>query len=222
MTGSVNQVGQTGKQVQEIHTTFPCGALTLEGVLRIPPSLEPVPAVVVCHPHPLYGGNMQNNVVMAVVRGLAAQGWATLRFNFRGAGRSEGHYDHGRGEQADTRAAISYLETRNEIDPGRIGLCGYSFGSMVAFPVAATDNRVRAVAGISPPSPPNDLANYAGPKLFLWGDKDTMINTKATAHVFPTLSEPKILEVIAGADHFWGGQEEVITKIIGEFFRNYL
>jgi len=206
----------------EVNVTFPCGSLSLEGILDIPPSTEPSPAVVVCHPHPLYGGNMQNNVVMAVAQGLAMLGWVTFRFNFRGVGKSEGYYNRGQGEQDDLRAAITYLETSSKINPQRIGLCGYSFGSTIVFPVAAADNRIQAVAGISPPVLSNILSGYQRPKLLLLGKKDTLIDIKSLTSSFLSLPDPKKLEVIAEADHFWSGREGLIKNIVSEFFGSFL
>ena len=88
---------------------FPCGQLTLEGVLHEVESPSPVPAVVICHPHPLYGGDMDNNVVVAVAMGLARDGIAALRFNFRGTGDSDGAFGGGIGEREDVSAALAFL-----------------------------------------------------------------------------------------------------------------
>lgn len=94
--------------------------------LRIEALLQDAPgdrAAVITHPHPLYGGDMHNTVVTAIARAYRLRGWATLRFNFRGVGGSQGEYDEGRGEQEDLKAAIAYLQSR---DKHRIDLAGYS------------------------------------------------------------------------------------------------
>ena len=75
--------------MEEQHVTFSSGTLMLEGLLAQPEGLKPVRGAVVCHPHPLYGGSMYNNVVDAVLAAMWKKGWATLRFNFRGVGESE-------------------------------------------------------------------------------------------------------------------------------------
>ena len=85
----------------------PAGAL--EGRLHLPEDGRPVAGVVVCHPHPLMGGDMNNNVVMGVCRELVGSGMAVLRFNFRGVGASAGTHDQGRGEVEDAREALRYL-----------------------------------------------------------------------------------------------------------------
>jgi uncharacterized protein len=108
--------------IPEQSVTIPVGtSLSLEGALALPPA---APAgVVVCHPHPLYGGAMDNPVVTAVAEACAAQGLASLRFNFRGVGASTGAWDEGRGEQDDLRAALALLRQRLQPD-ARVALAG--------------------------------------------------------------------------------------------------
>src|SRR5271163_2662156 len=93
--------------MQEVQVTFRSGDLTLEGLLANPGGNAP--AVVVCHPHPLYGGSMYNNVVDAVLAAMWQAGYATLRFNFRGVGASDGEHDGGPGEVDDAVAAMAFL-----------------------------------------------------------------------------------------------------------------
>jgi len=198
---------------------FSCGDIVLEGVLALPEGSGPFGVVVVCHPHPLYGGSMDNNVVSAVCRGVEKQGLASFKFNFRGVGRSSGSFARGIGECDDAGAAVSFVEQRAEINPGKIGICGYSFGSMVAFAAAVKDPRVRAVAGISPFVEPADLLNhYLGPKLFLSGTEDGYVKIENLKKLVNGLPEPKELVVCPGVDHFWWGQEEMIATKTGEFF----
>ena len=132
------------------HVVFPCGSIQLEGILSLPDGKAPFPAVVVCHPHPLYGGDMNNNVVTAVCSALARGSIAALRFNFRGVGNSSGSFSDGSGEKDDLRAALDFLCTLKEIDKRKIGLAGYSFGGMAANSVALKDDRVKQLALISP------------------------------------------------------------------------
>ena len=112
--------------------------IVLEGQLDLPDegAATPSAGVVICHPHPQYGGEMTNNVVMAVSSSIVAYGMAALRFNFRGVGRSGGAYDNGVGEQDDALAALEALATGvvgdDLPDEMRVGLAGYSFGGGVA------------------------------------------------------------------------------------------
>jgi uncharacterized protein len=202
------------------HVVFPCGEIHLEGVLLLPETKGPVPAVIVCHPHPLYGGDMDNGVVLAVCAALGEQTIATLRFNFRGVGNSGGSYDEGRGEQDDVTAALDYLATLEEIDGRKIGLAGYSFGGMVADTVAMKDNRVKQLTLISPVltgSAWEQLKEYSQPKLILIGNEDTTIVFRPFQKYF---GEPGQYQVIAGADHFWSGYEGQISNKIACFIRD--
>ena len=123
---------------------------------RLGPVANPKGGFVVCHPHPLYGGDMDNPVVIRAAEVAQAAGYATLRFNFRGAGGSEGAHDKGRGEQEDVTAAIAALATHLPVG-SRVGVMGYSFGAAMA--ARATRPRVpEAPLGlIAPPLGMYDL-----------------------------------------------------------------
>src|SRR5581483_12420564 len=122
-----------GRIVEE-RATFPVGGITLEGLLSIP-ATSPQMGVVVCHPHPLYGGEMHNNVVSALIDAFQHAGFATLRFNFRGVGRSGGSHGQGVTEVEDVKAAVSYLLSRQPVQT--VVVAGYSFGSMVGLQAGA-------------------------------------------------------------------------------------
>lgn len=199
---------------------FPCHNITLEGIFAVPEGKGGFGLVVVCHPHPLYGGNMYNNVVHAVCEKVGEKGLAWLKFNFRGVGKSDGHFGGGVEEKEDAKAAISFGETQPRIDPAKIGICGYSFGSIVALSVAVEDQRVKAVAGISPfVQPANLLDHYAKPKLFASGANDEFVNAKNLEALFQRLPEPKELAIYPGVDHFWWGSEDQMAEKVSEFFR---
>ncbi len=202
---------------------FPCGDISLEGVLWISDGNEPSPAVVVCHPHPLYGGSMNVDMVHLVCEALGRHSIASLRFNFRGVGKSEGKYADGVGEQNDVKAALSYLETRGEIDPSRLALCGYSFGTMVGIPVADKDERVQAYAGISAFFVLPDLfVNFCRPKFFIHGTKDELISCKQAEENVNKLPDPKEFVIVEGADHFWRGHDSEAADKVGAFFASCL
>ena len=198
---------------------FPCGKITLEGMVSVPEGPGPFGLVVVCHPHPLYGGNMFNNVVHEVCENLGEKGLAWLKFNFRGVGKSGGRYSDGIGEQDDAQTAISFGERQERIDPGIIGVCGYSFGSIVAFAVAAKDSRVKAVAGISPFIQPPDLLDRCfRPKLFVTGARDGFVDPKSLEEQVKKLPEPKELVLFPGADHFWSEEAVAMAEKVSRFF----
>jgi hypothetical protein len=127
--------------IPERPVTIPVsGGLTLEGALSLPPG---APAgVVVCHPHPRFGGDMDSHVVVTAVEACAGQGLATLRFNFRGVAESGGGWDEGRGERDDVRAALAHLRG---LGLGGIGIAGFSFGAGPALLAAADTPGLRLV-----------------------------------------------------------------------------
>ena len=199
--------------------TFPCGDLTLEGALHLPSeAAAPAPGGVVCHPHPEYGGEMENNVVDAACSALVERGYAALRFNFRGVGGSDGVFDQGKGEQEDARAALRYLAARPEVDEKRIGLIGYSFGAMVAAEVAS--GGLRALALVSPLVGFADLRVAWGcPALLVAGDQDPM----APADRLRVVAEGPGVEthIVSDADHSWWGFEDQLGAALGEFFSRH-
>jgi alpha/beta superfamily hydrolase len=207
----------------ESRITLLCGDISLEGISSVPEGKVPLPAVVVCHPHPLYGGMMDNNIVSAVCRALAQASIASLRFNFRGVGGSQGVHDHGIGEQDDVAAAISYISSIGEVDKNRVGLCGYSFGAGVALDVAVKEESVKALALISPILPHNTmLESYARPKLLLWGSDDLALPAVDLKRFTEELPDPKQYKVISGADHMWWGYEDKVGERVASFFAETL
>jgi alpha/beta superfamily hydrolase len=206
--------------LKRLHISFPSGGLTLEGVWHLPEANGPLSAVVVCHPHPLYGGNMSANVVFYLCQALAGAGMAALRFNFRGVGKSQGEFGGGQAEQDDVRAALDFVLSTPNIDKDKIGLAGYSFGGGVALPVAVQDERVKMLALISPALPDGgeQLKEYIKPKFIIVGQNDDVIGQKELRALFEEIPEPKQLEIIGGADHFWDGYEEVVAEKVTGFF----
>jgi len=207
----------------ENRVKFPCGDLILEGMTVVPESKGPYPGVVVCHPHSLYGGEMNNNVVVPICQALAQASIVSLRFNFRGVGASQGKFAEGIGEREDVVAAISYLSTLETVDKERIGLCGYSFGGSVSLEVAPADERVKALALISPAiSTYVPLKQYTKPKLIVCGGADQFVSIISLQRLAEELPPPNDFELISGADHFWGGFEEKVAARVTAFFVNTL
>lgn len=194
---------------------FPSGELSLEAVLHLPAS-TPSPGVVVCHPHPKYGGDMDNNVVMAACEALMRSGFAALRFNFRGAGDSDGAFDQGDGEREDVRAALRHIASLSEIETKRIGLAGYSFGAMMAAEVASAG--LRGLVLISPPVAVGDMrVEWGCPALVVGVEQDQL----APAERLRVLAESSSVELrlFPGADHSWWGQEDDMSAALTEFFK---
>lgn len=207
------------------NVTFPCGSLALEGVLGKPRNIGHLAAVVICHPHPQYGGSMDNNVVDAIFETLIKANMVVFRFNFRGVGASQGSYDNGRGEQDDVGAAITYLSLQEEVNIRRIGLVGYSAGASYGLPVACADKRVRAVAAVSPPLAMADfsfLTTCLKPKFLIIGAKDDFTPVKMFTYFCERLPPPVEYCKVEKVDHFWSRHEHEVTDSLREFFKREL
>lgn len=200
---------------------FASGSLALEGALHLPERL-PAPAVVVCHPHPLYGGDMANSVVLGVCRAAVEEGCVALRFNFRGVGDSEGTYDGGRGERDDAVAAMEWLRSRPEVDPLRLCLAGYSFGALVACAAAPAFLSLAALILISPPVTGERLSIPADtPTLVVAGDADEFAPAGALRDALPRHARTRV-EWIEGADHFWWDGADRLFATVRAFLRETL
>ncbi len=200
-----------------------CGEITLEGIFHIPDGRGPFSVVIVCHPHPLYGGDMYHSIVYDVCNELVKNSIAALRFNFRGVGESGGAYAEGIGEQADVKAAIAFALSQPNIDAKRLGLAGYSFGAKTIVPVAAGDARVRMLALISPvfESAQWDALNkFTKPKILIAGEDDYYISTRLFEKMAQNLPQPREYHIIKNADHFWSGFEAEVAGKVSDFFRN--
>jgi len=211
--------------MKKTEITFPCGELSLEGLLEVPEGVRPFPVVVVCHPHPLYGGSMDNNVVCSLAEALTRESLISFKFNFRGAGRSQGKFSQGTGEQEDVSAAISFVSGVTEADSGRVGLVGYSAGAGFAFPVGVKDARIKALAAVSPPLSMFDfglLKDCPKPKLIISGSRDNLIPASRLLQFCRNLPGPKECESIEGADHFWQGYESALADKVAAFFTKVL
>ncbi len=207
--------------MNSIQVRFPCGSITLEGEWHLPQGRGPFPSVVVCHPHPLYGGDMLNNVVSAICQALPQRSVAAFRFNFRGVGNSEGAFGGGIAEQEDVKAALAFVLSNPDTDTKRIGLAGYSFGSSVALPVALQNERVGLLALVSPAlsdSGWEQLKGYHKSKFLIVGDADFVIPLEQFQQHIKDMADPKQYRVVSGADHFWWGYEEEVAQKVTQFF----
>ena len=205
--------------------SIPCGTLTLEGVLEGPAENDrSAAAAVICHPHPLYGGTMHNNVVKALKKGLVERGFVCLRFNFRGTGRSWGSHGNGKDEVDDVLAAIDFVLQRNPADKRPLLVAGYSFGCWVSLKAAARDDRPTMLVGISPPTDVYDfnfLSEELRPKLLIAGDDDFVCSTQNFQELAERMPEPKRTVLLPGADHFHVGHESALVRELHAFLDTY-
>jgi uncharacterized protein len=172
---------------------------------------------VVCHPHPLYGGTLDNKVVWTLARVFQQLGAATLRFNFRGVGTSAGTYDEGRGETADALAVIAY--GRQRFPGAALWLAGFSFGGVIALRAAGEAQPARLVA-VAPGINKLDVHAAAAPAcpwLIVQGDADDVVPPEAVLGWARTLSPAPTLRVLPGAGHFFHGRINELRDTVLEF-----
>jgi len=194
----------------------------LEGLLNIQEASSFKGGVVLCHPHPQYGGDMDHPVVTTAAEAAFEEGFSTLRFNFRGVGESGGSYGEGIGEREDVKAATDYLYSKLKDNHFPLILVGYSFGAWVGFPVAVEDERFEGVVAIAPPLEIFDFGFLKGckkRKLFIAGNRDLFCPASRLEEWYRQLEEPKSLAIIPGADHFFLFHTRYLTQPLREFFR---
>ncbi len=204
--------------LRSVDLTGPAGRL--EAVVNEGAADAPF-AALVCHPHPLGGGNLHNKVVYHAMKALNAPEWGlcwpVLRFNFRGTGLSHGVHD-GEAEAGDVLAALEWLE--NEYRRPLV-VVGFSFGAAMALNACCGRGQVSAIAALGLPTHAEGrdysypfLATCRLPKLFLSGDQDQYAPAAQLARVAASAAEPKRLLLLPGADHFFTGQLEPLQHAL--------
>ncbi|MFH1154183.1 MAG: alpha/beta hydrolase [Pseudomonadota bacterium] len=172
--------------------------------------------VVITHPHPLYGGDMDNPVVLAVRDGYLCNGFTTLRFNFRGVGRSQGRYSDGLEEQDDVKAAVAYL---SHLGIDEIHLAGYSFGSWVNASIDFSPIVIEQMFMVAPPVAVMDfecIPPITRPLFIITGSMDEIAPPEQIRALMKTWNPEAVLYVIQGADHFSLGAGSWLRKKVAE------
>jgi len=214
--------------IRSLFLTGPAGRL--EALLNAG-SRDATHAVVVCHPHPLYGGTLHNKVVFHAMKALNHFGFPVLRFNFRGTGLSEGEHANGIGEVEDVRAALDWLESEFTLP---IIFAGFSFGAVVGLRAAYFDDRVRALIALGLPAVRfadrmddrvydfEFLRDCTKPKLFVSGSRDQFAPPGKLEALVNTFADPKKLVRIEAGDHFFEGRLKEMRGSIEEWTRETL
>ena len=190
------------------------------GDLRLEALLDDLPGskgVVITHPHPLYGGEMHNHVVEAVLEVYRSRGYTTLRFNFRGVGRSQGAHDQGQGEQEDVASALAFM---NSLGKKEIDLAGYSFGAWVNARGIEKYHSARRLVMVSPPV---TFVGFGFLKaesrigLVVTGSLDEIADPLQVERLIPGWNPEALLRIIPDADHFYGGKTRELQAAIADF-----
>jgi uncharacterized protein len=203
------------RRIESLFIDGPAGKL--EALLEEPEDGEPRHAVLVCHPHPQFGGTMHNKVVYRIARGLRRSGAVVLRFNYRGVNLSEGQYANGIGEIEDARAALAVLRSRYPELP--FSLAGFSFGSRIILTLGCETPGVSHLIAAGFPANGREgqsLGPCPVPKTFIVSTHDQFCAVPAMEAYFATLDEPKKLIWIQAQDHFFGGALDEFEKAIYE------
>ena len=185
--------------------TFEGPAGLIEGLYKAGAE-RPARAAVLSHPHPRFGGTMYTKVVFRAAKAFERLGYPSLRFNFRGVGRSRGSFDEGVGEADDVRAALDWMA--REHPSVALVHCGFSFGNAVGTPVAAADDRVDRLVCLGTPTasfPFERLAQVTLPKLFVQGEYDEHGPLDELREGLNHVARPWRLVIVEGADHFFAG-----------------
>jgi len=195
---------QKTPQQRKLTINGPVGAL--ETVLETPREQEPNACVVVCHPHPVHGGTMQNKVAYTLARSFVGEGFAAIRFNFRGVGASDGEFDNGDGELEDVLSVVEWA--RNEYPQLDLWLAGFSFGAAMAINAAARTEPAGivsvapAVSRFTASLPEQPSGNW----LIVQGDKDELVDIDETIAWVNELDPGPQLAVFPDTDHFFHGK----------------
>lgn len=200
--------------VERLEILGPAGSLE---VLKERPTIgDPRGVAVVCHPHPLHGGTMENKIVHTLARAFLAVDCVSIRFNYRGVGKSEGGYDDGRGEAEDAIAIATWAKQQWPDSP--LLMAGFSFGAMVAIGVESLLTPIALVA-VAPPVKrlPPQLEQPQCPWLVVQGDEDTVVDADDVVDWFNSLDPGPELRVMDGAEHFFHGRLTELRENVVEF-----
>ena len=205
-------VSHMNAQTQRFSVAGPVG--NLEALLDVPSASDPLGTALIAHPHPLFGGTMDNKVVQTVARAFVQSGWRALRFNFRGVGASQGSYDEGRGELEDLLAAVAACSAE-----GRLALAGFSFGAFVAVAAAdrlsaqrSIDHLVLVGAAASRFDLPQVPSALKPRTVLVHGEQDDTVPLGAVMDWARPQNLP--VTVVPGCGHFFHGQLPLLRHIV--------
>jgi alpha/beta superfamily hydrolase len=181
------------------------------------------PIAIILHPHPQFGGTMNNPVVYQLYYAFANRGFAALRFNFRGVGRSQGVFDHGQGELSDAAAALDWAQAANP-DARACWIAGFSFGAWIGMQLLMRRPEVEGFISIAAPANLYDfsfLAPCPSSGLFVHGDKDAVVPVTAVGTLVEKLKTQKGIvieqQIVKGANHFFDGKTEELIEVVDEY-----
>ncbi len=184
------------------------------------------PVALVLHPHPLYGGTMNNKVVYSAYKSFVDQGFTTLRINFRGVGRSQGTFDNGVGELTDAATAMDWLQLHNPL-ASTYFVAGFSCGSWICMQLIMRRPEINSFIALAPPVNKYDFSFLSPcpiPGLIVQGDKDSIVSEEAVVEMVERLSKQKQSRIeyktIHGGDHFFREKLDELEQVLGEYIQD--
>ena len=200
---------------------FKCKNLTLEGIISTPAEIGGfLPAIAVCHPHPMLGGDMNSPIVTSICRAASGDGFATLRFNFRGVGESDGEFSNGKDEHNDVKAALNLLAHWPGVDSKRIGVVGYSAGASILLDGIRHIKRTSAIVLIAPTLAALRNRRFIKdkrPRLVIAGSDDRVAPSLQIQNILDECRGPVRFQELVGADHSMRGHESEVARVAAEF-----
>ena len=204
----------------EVIFTGPAGRI--EGRYQ-PAKQKGAPIAIILHPHPQFGGTMNNQIVYNLYYSFVRRGYSVLRFNFRGVGRSQGLFDNGPGELSDAATALDWMQGYNP-DAGTCWIAGVSFGAWIAMQLLMRRPEIEGFISVAPPANLYDfsfLAPCPSSGLMVNGGEDRVVPTESVANLVDRLKTQKgvVIEhkVVPGANHFFEGKIEELMAVINAY-----
>lgn len=184
------------------------------------------PLAIVLHPHPLYGGSMNNKVVYTLYNNFKDNGFSVLRFNFRGVGRSQGKYDNGIGELSDAAAALDWLQVQNP-DARSCWICGFSFGAWIGMQLMMRRPEIQGFVSVSPPVNMYDfsfLTPCPASGIVTQGDLDSVVQEASVAALAAKLNKQRGVDIhysmVAGADHYYRTKIDDLSLVVDTYLKH--
>jgi alpha/beta superfamily hydrolase len=186
------------------------------------------PIVLLLHPHPQYGGTMNNKVVYALYQSFVKRSFSALRFNFRGVGRSQGRFDNGQGELSDAASALDWMQAQNP-NAGDCWIAGFSFGAWIGMQLMMRRPEINGFISVAPPASMQDfsfLAPCPASGMIIHGDKDEVVPLASVTKLAQKLSSQKNIKidfrVVEGSDHFFQNSLDALVSHVDDYLNKVL
>ena len=204
----------------EVIFTGPAGRL--EGRFQ-PAKQKNGPIAIILHPHPMFHGTMNNQIVYQLFYMFSKRGFAVLRFNFRGVGRSQGEFDHGGGELSDAAAALDWVQSIHP-DARSCWVAGFSFGAWIGMQLLMRRPEIDAFVSVAPPANLFDfsfLAPCPASGLIIQGDHDQVVPLDAVQRLINKLKHQRGIKIdyrlVPGTDHFFYNHLDTLGSAVDEY-----